>query len=973
MMLDMTKLPAYTLVKKEEIKELNSIGYLLSHNKTKARIALMLNEDNNKVFSVGFRTPVLDDTGVAHIVEHTVLCGSDKYPLKDPFVELLKGSLNTFMNAMTFPDKTIYPIASCNDKDFANLMDVYLDAVFNPMIYKREEIFRQEGWNYSFNEQGELTVNGVVYNEMKGVFSKPEDLLMSKAMAHLFPDNNYKYESGGDPLHIPELSYEDYLDFHRKNYHPSNSFIFLYGDMDAVERLNYLDVEYLSKFDYLDIDSHIEAQKPFSETKHVVEYYSIGEEESAEDKTYLAYLNTAGAGVDKHLYYAMKVLDYTLVSMPGSPIKKALIDAGIGKDVFGGEQNLKERFFMFVAKGASEEDTEKFKEIIEKTLADIVKNGIEKDSLRAALNVIEFNYREADFGSYPKGVFYLLDCFESWLYDDDEPFAHLAAADTFEYLKSQVETDYFEQIIQKYFIDNTHKVVLTLKPQKGLINQQEQELKEKLQQILSGLSDEEVEEIKIKEAKLKEFHELEDSEEDISKLPTLEISDIEKEAEKTVIEEKEFSGEKLLCSEIGTNGIAYLKVSFNLKGVDEELLPYVGLFRYMLGNVDTSKHTYTELANIANMNSGGISNDLSSYTRVDCDKEYSIYFDTSIKILYNKMANAFDIISELLLDTKYDDVKRLKEVIAEAKGSKEASILGRGHTTGMIRAMSHFSEASYYAEKISGIDFYIFIKELYKNFDDRKDEIVSDIKKVVSQMFTKDNMMIHLTAEKEGIDAFDKEIQYFMDKFEQGDGVVKTRNFEPKFTSEGIKTSSAVQFVARAGEYTSEGYKYNGSFKVLSNILDYGYLWENIRAKGGAYGCMYRATRTGKISLASYRDPKLKETNEVYDGLPEYLREFEANEREMTNYIIGAISGMDTPKTPRAKGSASLTAYMTGISDSDIQKERDEVLAVSVDDIRALAKSFEAALTSDCICVIGNSDKIEANKDMFNTVINLFD
>lgn len=973
MYFDIGKLEAYTLVKTEKIEELNSTGYLLLHNKTKARIAVMLNDDNNKVFSVGFRTPVENNTGVAHIVEHTVLCGSKKYPLKDPFVEVLKGSLNTFMNAMTFPDKTIYPIASCNDKDFDNLMDVYLDAVFNPMIYEREEIFRQEGWNYSFNENNNLEINGIVYNEMKGVFSKPEEIIMSKAMANLFPDNNYGYESGGDPKYIPELTYEDYLSFHKRYYHPSNSFIFLYGDLDVNSRLEYIDREYLSKFDYLEIDSTIKDQKPFEEVKICTDYYPIGEEETEENKTYLAYLMTAGKGVDKNLYYAMKVLDYALISMSGAPIKKALIDAGIGTDVYGGEQNLKEKFFMLVAKCANANQLEQFRSIIDKTLKDIAENGIDKDSLRAALNVIEFNYREADFGSYPKGIFYLLDCFESWLYDDNEPFTHIAAADTFEYLKKMVDTDYYEKLIEKYFINNTHKVLLALEPKKGMAAREDKELKERLKALQNSLSEEEISDMKKKEENLTAFHEMPETEENLNKIPALAIDDIEKKADKIVMEERKVGNENVLFSNIKTNGIAYLNVSANLKDVDENLLPYVGLLKYIIGNVDTDKHNYTELSNIINMNSGGIVNDLSCYVNVDCEKEYSMYFDTNIKILYDKFEFAFDIIKELLLDTKYMDVKRIKEIIAEAKGVLEAAIIGNGHIRAILRAMSNFSEPSCYSEKISGIDFYLFVKELHKNFDSRKDEIITCIKTVVDELFKKENIMVHITCEEKGFAEFEKSYGDFINKFSFVPSVKKERSFEPKFISEGIKTSSTVQFVARCGEYTSEGYKYNGHFKVLSNILGYGYLWESIRDKGGAYGCMYNPSRSGKISLASYRDPKLRETNEVYDGLPEYLRNFTANNREMTRYIIGAISNMDTPKTPRAKGSASLSAYMTGITDEDMQRERDEVLSTTVEDLNELSKSFEAALSRDCICVIGNSEKIEENRDMFTDVINLFD
>lgn len=613
MKFDTQSLKEYTVIKTEEIKDLNSVGYLLSHNKTKARVAIMLNDDNNKVFSIGFRTPVENSTGVAHIVEHTVLCGSKKYPLKDPFVELLKGSLNTFMNAMTYPDKTIYPVASCNNKDFDNLMDVYLDAVFNPMIYEREEIFRQEGWNYTFNADDQLEVNGIVYNEMKGVFSKPDEMLLSKAMEKLFPDNNYGYESGGDPKHIPDLTYEDYLTFHKRYYHPSNSFIFLYGDLDINEKLDYIHEEYLSKFDYLEINSDIKEQKPFEEMKKYTEYYPVGEAEDEKDKAYFAYLTTAGKGTDKNLYYAMKVLDYALLSMPGAPLKKKLIDAGIGTDIYGGENNLKERFFLVAAKGVNEGKEEEFKRILEETLKDIVKNGIDKDSLRAALNVIEFNYREADFGSYPKGIFYMIDSFESWLYDENQPFTHLNAGDTFKFLNEMVQTDYYEKLVEKYFIENNHKVLLSLLPKKGMAQAESKELADKLAKYKASLSEEEIATLRKKEERLKKFHEMEESEENLKKIPALSIEDIDKETEPLIIEERYIGEDRVLFSNINTNKIAYLNVYTNIRDVDEKLIPYVGLLRSIIGNVDTDRHTYNQLSNIINMNSGGLSNDISFY------------------------------------------------------------------------------------------------------------------------------------------------------------------------------------------------------------------------------------------------------------------------------------------------------------------------------------------------------------------------
>ncbi len=973
MKFDVNETPAYTLLKTEEINELHSVGLLLEHNKTKAKIAVMLNDDNNKVFSVGFRTPVDNDTGVPHIVEHTVLCGSKKYPLKDPFVELAKGSLNTFLNAMTFPDKTIYPIASYNDKDFSNLMDIYLDCVFNPKIFEREEIFLQEGWHYEFDENDDLTVNGIVYNEMKGAFSKPEEIMARLTMVKLFPDTIYKNESGGAPMDIPTLTYEDYLEFYKKYYHPSNSYIYLYGDLDLAKKLNYIDEEYLSKYDYLEVDSEIKSQEPFEEVNYSTDYYSIGENEDTDNKTYLAYTCCTGDGTDKNLFYAMKVLDYALLSMPGAPLKKALVDAGIGTDVYGGSDTLKQKLFSIIAKCANPQQKGEFEKVINETLDRIFTRGIDKTSLLAAINIFEFNYREADFGSYPKGIFYLIDLFDSWLYDVNEPFTHLKAKETFDFLKEMVNTDYYEKLVKKYFIDNKHKAVFSLEPKAGLDKQKDEEQKARLKTLKDSLSEEEIIKLKEKEKKLEAFHNYVDSEEDLKKIPLLSISDIDKAADKINIVEKPFKGEKLLFSKINTNGIAYLNVSFNINKVSKELLPYVGLLKYIIGNVDTKSHSYQELSNIINLNSGGLVNDVSGFVKVD-SKEYNMYFETKTKVFYDKIEIALQIIKELLLETKYTDTCRIKEILAEIKSSLEASILGSGDSKAVQRANASLSEPSFVSDKISGIDFYLFVKDMYKSFDLKKEEFSDNLSRTINDILTIENMLVHITAEDDGFDIFSNKLSSFVEAFSDSKKEIEKVEFIPKYNNyEGIKTSSAVQFVARCGLYTDEGYEYNGYFKVLSNVMNYGYLWKNIRENGGAYGCSFRANRNGMINLVSYRDPKLKETNEVYDKIPEFLRSFNPDEREMTKYIIGAISILDVPKMPKAKGQNSYVAYQTNVTDEMLQLERDQVLLAKKENLTELVRAFEAALSQDVLCVIGSGTKIEESKEMFNKIIDLFE
>ena len=574
-------LNAYEVLQTEDLSDLKSKGTLLKHKKSGARVLLMENDDENKVFTIGFRTPPSDSTGVPHIMEHSVLCGSKEFPVKDPFVELVKGSLNTFLNAMTYPDKTVYPVASCNDKDFQNLMHVYMDAVFYPNIYQNDKTFRQEGWSYKLDDpDGELTISGVVYNEMKGAFSSPEGVLDRVVLNSLFPDNTYSVESGGDPEVIPELTYEQFLDFHRKYYHPSNSYIYLYGDMNMEEKLRWLDEKYLSDFENEPVDSEIHLQKPFTEMKEVVQEYSIASEESEEDNTYLSYNKVIGTTLDEKLYLAFEILDYALLSAPGAPLKKALLDAGVGKDISGSYDNgVYQPIFSVISKNANVEQKEEFVRVIEDTLKDIVKNGINKKALRAGINYHEFRFREADFGNYPRGLMYGLQLFDSWLYDETKPFIHMQAIPTFEFLKEQVETGYFEELIQKYLLDNTHGSIVIIKPERGRTARMDKELADKLQAYKDSLSKEEIDALVKATKELEEYQEEESAPEDLAKIPVLGREDISREIAPIYNKELETSGVKLVHHEVETNGIGYTALLFDLSGIPEEKLPYISILQ----------------------------------------------------------------------------------------------------------------------------------------------------------------------------------------------------------------------------------------------------------------------------------------------------------------------------------------------------------------------------------------------------------
>ena len=966
----------YEVLQQKTLNDLQSEGYLLRHKKTGARIVLMKNDDDNKVFSIGFRTPSEDSTGVAHILEHSVLCGSKNFPVKDPFVELVKGSLNTFLNAMTFPDKTVYPVASCNDKDFQNLMHVYLDAVFYPNIYEHEEIFRQEGWSYHLESvEDELTYNGVVYNEMKGAFSSPEGVLDRVTFNALFPDTSYAFESGGDPDEIPELTYEKFLAFHKKYYHPSNSYIFLYGDMDMEEKLVWMDEMYLSKFDELQVDSKIKFQEPFKEVKELEMTYSITNSEPEEDNTYLSYNKVVGTSLDKELTLAFEILDYALLSAPGAPLKKALVDAGIGKDIMGSyDDGIYQPIFGVVAKNANIDQKDEFIAVIENTLSEIVNEGMDSKALEAGINYHEFRYREADFGNYPKGLMYNLQMFDSWLYDDEQVFLHLEATETFAELKEKVGTGYFENLIQQYLLDNTHGVVVVVKPERGRTAKLDKELEERLQAYKESLSKEEVLAIVEATEQLEAYQEEEDSMEDQEKIPVLRREDISREIAPIYNEEMNMAGVPLVFHEIETNGIGYLDLLFDMSEVPEELIPYTGILQSVLGIIDTTHYEYGELFNEINVHTGGIGTSLEIYPDVRNVKEkvFRATFEIKTKALYDKLPVAFAMMREILTESKLDDEKRLKEILAMSKSRLQMRFQSSGHATAALRAMAYFSPISKLKDMTAGIQYYELIKELEEHFDEHKEELISNLYMLAKHLFRADNMMASYTASKAGLSGLENLMHDFAEhlqgeKKEWGPCVIRCEK-----RNEGFQTSSKVQYVARVGNFVDEGLSYHGALQILKVILSYDYLWQNVRVKGGAYGCMSNFTRLGDGYFMSYRDPNLEKTNEVYEGVVEYLKNFSANERDMTKYIIGTMGNIDQPMTPATKGDRSMNLYMNHVSEEIIYEERNQILNATEEDIRGLADIVAAVLKNNFICVIGNEEKLEEQKELFMELRSIF-
>ncbi len=975
---DFKKMDAYEIVREEPLPDIHADGILLRHRKSGARIVLIPCADDNKVFNIVFRTPPENSTGVAHIIEHTVLCGSEKFPLKDPFVELVKGSLNTFLNAMTYPDKTMFPVASTNDADFRNLMDVYLDAVFHPNIYKEEKIFRQEGWNYHLSDpDGEITYNGVVYNEMKGVYSSPDEYLEREVMNRMFPDTTYGLESGGDPEYIPDLTYEEFLNFHRKYYHPSNSYICLYGNMDMAETLDWMDREYLSAYTEMPVDSEIRKQAPFGEMRIYEGSYPISDEESLADNTYLSWNAAAGNPFDIKELLAYDVLDYALMSMPGAPVRQALLDAHIGTDVYGEySDGILQPYFSINAKNANPGDRDRFLQIIREELTKQAEQGIDKKSLLAGLHYLEFQFREADYSTYPKGLMYAIDLMDSWLYDENQPFVALKQLDAYRELREAVNTGYFESLVKNTLLQNEHSVLVVLNPEKGLARKKEQAVRDKLDALKASLTEEELAAMAADTQALEDYQNAPENPEAIRTLPVLKRSDLRN---KTVplsnLDSREplsdGSGRtvRVICHETASNGIGYLELLWSLNKIEEKQLPYVSLLRSVLMNVDTEHYTYGALTNEINAGTGGMSCACRLFSSTKNPDEYQAYFGIRCKAMYPEFAHAGELIREIVTTSKIDDEKRLYEIIAEKKSQLEAALQQGGNSTAAGRAKAYHSPAGMFGEYMSGITYYRFLADLEQNFEEKKAEIIAGLKYVLHRIFCPEGLTVSFTSEAEGREILRRELGVF--GFDLVSSEVKA---EPDAAPvrplgnlrEGFTTAGQVQFVAISGNFKREQYSYHGTMHILRTILSYEYLWQQVRVLGGAYGCGAAFGRGGEGSLSSYRDPNFRRTVDIFRNMPDYVRNFTATEEEMTKYVIGTMSAMDVPMTASLYGEYCIRNYLTGTTYEELQQARNEVLQATDADIRALADAMEALVKQDYLCVVGSEEGIRKDADLLN-------
>ena len=953
----------------ERIDEINGTAYEMKHEKSGARLIYIDSPDSNKVFNIAFRTTPHNSTGVAHIMEHSVLCGSRKFPLKEPFVELVKGSLNTFLNAMTYPDKTMYPVASKNDKDFHNLMDVYLDAVFYPRVREDAEIVMQEGWHYELeNADDELTYKGVVFNEMKGVYSSPDSVLERQMMRELFPDTTYGVDSGGDPDYITDLTYEEFQEFYRVHYHPSNSYIFLYGDMNIEEQLAFLNDEYLSHFDAIEVHTEVALQAPFTEGKVVSYPYSVGSEEPTDNRTLHSFAYVLPDVTPEHSL-AFEVLTHALLTSPAAPLKQALVKAGIGSDVSGYYlDSIRQPMWTVQATGSNLDKQADLQRIVESTLQDLCDKGLDKELLEASLNSIEFALRESDFGGRPIGLAYIIRMMDNWLYDND-PLELLHYEEALTNIRNGLAGTYFEDLIRHSILNNNHKVLVSIYPERGLQERKDAEVKEHLAAVKANMTKEEIDAIVEQTKRLKIRQETPDSDEALASIPLLELSDLNPNMEAVERRESKIGNTTVHFVPTFTKGINYVGLYFKLNCLTEEDLFYADILSDILGRVDTSERGYEALAKDINMNLGGLSSDITAISKDGKRDEFTPLMIVRAKALHTKLPDLCRLINEVVQKADYSDDSRLTELVQESKAIWDNEAFRRGNSIVSQRVMAQVSAVGKFRDN-GNLGYYQKISELASN-PAALPLLPEKLAEVARKIFRANNVDIMFVGEEGELEAFEnlmKPLVETWDTTELSNDVLQITRLSG---NDGIVTAGKVQYVAQGGNFIDHGFKHVGPMSVLETILRYEYLWIRIRVQGGAYGAFANFYDDGNMIFCSYRDPNLLETLDVYKELPQYLRDFTLTDREMRKYIIGTMSSLDLPMTPALRGPRAMGMYFSGAKLEDKVEFRKQVIACKPEDIVALADVVEPVLNDNHICTMGNEQKIKDAGNVFDNIVSL--
>jgi len=955
----MKSLHGFQLIYEKNVDEFRTKARVYRHVNTGAELLSMINDDENKVFGITFRTPPVDSTGVAHILEHSVLCGSRKYPVKEPFVEILKGSLQTFLNAFTYPDRTCYPVASQNVRDFYNLIDVYLDAVFYPRI--TPEIFKQEGWHFDLEHpEDPLQYLGVVYNEMKGAYSSPDSLLAEYSQQSLFPDTTYGLDSGGDPEKIPDLTYERFIEFHRRYYHPSNARIFFWGDDDPEERLRLVD-EYLKEFKALPVDSSVPLQRKFDAPRSLTRTFDAGEEGDEKGMIVLNWLFDETMDVDANM--ALNVLSYILLGTPGAPLRKALIESGLGEDIVGGglEDELRQMFFSVGMKGVPGERMQDVEDLIINTLTELAESGIEHDAVEAAVNTLEFGLRENNTGSYPRGLIMMLRALNGWLYDAD-PLALVAYETPLEALKERIRSDgaFFQILVRRYFLDNPHRTRVNFIPDPGLRNRKEEEEKESLARVKAAMDGRRLEEIVQETRVLKTMQEAPDSPEALRTIPSLELSDLDQHNKIIPSVTLDYAGTPILYHDLFTSGVAYIDVGFDIHTVPRDYIPYIPLFSRALLEMGTEKEDYVKVFQRIGRKTGGVHTS-SVLSLVHGSDQIAAKLLLRGKGMCHQVGDLLDIMSDVLLIPRFDNKDRFKQMVLEEKARMEQRLIPSGHQVVNLRLRAQFNEADWAAEQMGGIPYHFFLRELIKAIDNDWKSVLRILNELSSLIVNRKTMLVNATIDEEGWQAIEPRIHHFMDRMPERASSRVPWDQGELLPHEGIIAPSQINFVGKGTDLYRLGYRYHGSVGVITRYLRTTWLWERVRVQGGAYGAFCSFDRlSGVLTFLSYRDPNLLKTLQIFDETPRYLRELKLSRDELKKAIIGAIGDMDAYMLPDAKGYTSMVRTLAGSTDEDRQKIRDEVRATTAAHFTEFADILEEVRNRGSIKVLGSEHAIEA-------------
>jgi hypothetical protein len=947
----------FELLRQQELPELKTQAKLFRHAQTGAQLLALENDDENKAFGITFRTPPQDSTGVAHIMEHSVLCGSRKFPVKEPFVELIKGSLNTFLNAFTYPDKTCYPVASTNLQDLYNLIDVYLDAVFHPRL--TPFTLQQEGWHYELEKPDDpLVFKGVVFNEMKGNYSSPDRILGERSQQSLFPNHTYGVDSGGDPKHIPELTFEQFMAFHKKYYHPSNAYIYFYGDDHSDERFRIVN-EYLKDFDRAEADSAIPLQTRFQQPQKFIHKYDAGQETDLGKKGMMNVNWLLTETKDRENTLALRILSHILIGTSAAPLHKALIDSGLGEDVTGGlESELREMYFSAGLKGIAVADAEKVESLIFDTLKKLSESGIDPQTIEASLNTIEFRLRENNTGSFPRGLSLMLRSLSGWLYDNDS-FEPLTFEAPLKAIKARAKERYFENLIRRHLLENPHRTTVILTPDTEVAKQEEAREKERLAQARATMSRVDLKKAVTDTSELKRRQITPDAPEALATIPMLKLGDLDKQNKTIPLTVIEKDGDKILFHDLFTNGIIYLEAGFDWHTLPQDLLPYLPLFSRSLTEIGTEQEDFVKLIQRIGQKTGGVGTRRLTANLPKAEAAATWLFLRG-KGLMHQTDDLLAIMRDVLLTVRLDNRERFRQMVLDSKAGMEAALVPSGHGFVSTRLGARFNESGWLDEQMGGVSYLFFLRQLAKDVDNAWPKVLNALERIRQILFTRQRLICNVTLDAANYQKFEPKLLEFISHLPTAP--TNLAQWTPQYGTEfeGLTIPAQVNYVGKAANLYQHGYKFHGSALVISNFLRTTWLWERVRVQGGAYGgfCSM-GRRSGVFSFTSYRDPNLLATLGNYDGAAQFLREVELSDDELTKSIIGTIGDLDAYQLPDAKGYTSLIRYLVRETEEERQQLRDEVLATRVNDFRRFAEALESVKQHGQVVVLGSPQAIE--------------